>query len=93
MLTRKHVEDICLAYSGHKSCRYMIYDQLTGNHLCCKKVQGLKEEIDDRIEDYVDKAKENGQDLSMLGRPVGDNCPGYFYLKNTSQGYDVPGSA
>jgi hypothetical protein len=92
MLTKKQVEDICLLYSGHKSCRYAIYDQSTGKHLCCKKVQVLKEEIDKRIDEFTSKAKKNGQDLVLLGRPIGDNCPGYLYLKNTQQGYDVPGS-
>lgn len=93
MLTKKHSEDVCLVYVGHKTCRYMIYDQQTGKHMCSKKVQGLKDEIDQRIEEYVDRAKKNSQDLALMGRPIGDNCPGYLYLKNTLQGYDVPGSA
>ena len=92
MLSKKQSEDICLAFVGHKTCRYSVWDQQTGNHLCCKKVQGLKEAIDDRVERYSLKAKKNGQDLATLGRPVGDNCPGYLYLKNMLQGYDVPGS-
>jgi hypothetical protein len=93
MLSKKHLEDRCLVWGGHKTCRYLVYDQQTGKNLCCKQVQGLKDEIDKRIEDYTTKAKKNNQDLSMLGRPVGDNCDGYLYLKNTLQGYDVPGSA
>ena len=92
MLSKKQVDDVCLIYAGQKMCRYMIYDQQTGKHLCCKKVQELKEEIDKRVEEYVARAKKNGQDLSIMGRPVGDNCPGYLYLKNILQGYDVPGS-
>ncbi len=94
MLTKKQVEDMCLLYGGHKACRYPIYDQLTGKHLCVKKVQGVKDKIDQRVEAYIKKTKDNGQDLVMLGRAVGDGgvCQGYLYLKNAKQGYDVPGS-
>jgi hypothetical protein len=93
MLSKKQVEDMCLLYAGHKSCRYLIYDQETGKHLCCKKVQGLKNDIDNRIEMYLERVKKEGQDIAMLGRPLGDNCPGYLYLKSCLQGHDVPGSA
>lgn len=93
MLSKAHAENVCLVYFGHKTCRYMLYDQQTGKHLCSKQVQGLKEEIDDRVEAYMDKLKKNGQDIALMGRPVGDNCQGYLYLKNTLQGYDVPGSS
>jgi hypothetical protein len=71
----------------------MIYDQNTGKHMCCKLVPGLKDEIDTRIDEYIARAKKNGQDIANMGRPVGDNCPGYLYLKNAPQGCDIPGSA
>lgn len=93
MLSKAHVENICLAYAGHKTCRYLIYDQQTGKHLCCKKVPGLAEDVDKRIEVFLDKTNKDGQDLVMLGRPVGNNCQGYLYLKNAPQGFDIPGSA
>jgi hypothetical protein len=92
MLSKKQLEDTCLVFTGHKACRYLVYDQQTGKSLCCKKVAGLKEGIDKRIDAYIEKAKKNNQDLAMLGRPIGDNCQGYLYLKNTQQGYDIPGS-
>jgi len=82
-----------LVYFGHKSCRYLVYDQNSGEYLCCKKVSGLKEEIDKRVTEFENKSVVNGQDLSLLGRPLGDNCPGYLYLKNVQQGYDIPGSS
>ena len=94
MLSQKQVDDICLAYGGHKMCRYLVYDQQTGKHLCVKKVDQLRDEIDKRVEKHIEKAKANGQDLVMLGRTIGDgnSCKGYLYLKNKVQGYDIPGS-
>lgn len=92
MLSQNQVDDRCLAYGGHKMCRYLVYDQKTGKHLCIKKVDQLREEIDRRVEKHIEKAKATGQDLVMLGRAIGDNCQGYLYLKNVVQGYDIPGS-
>jgi hypothetical protein len=92
MLSKKHVEDRCLAYSGHKACRYLLYDRITGTYLCVKKVDAFKEDIDKRVEKHIERAKANNQDLITLGRGIADNCDGYLYLKNKQQGYDVPGS-
>lgn len=92
MLSKNHVAKRCLLYNGHKTCRYLVIDQITGDYLCVKKVPGLKDEIDDRVAVFEEKAKDNGQDVTNLGRPIGDNCQGYLYLKNTQQGFDIPGS-
>lgn len=88
-LTNKHVQDICLQYGGHKQCRYLIYDQTSGKHMCCKLVKALKDDVDKRIDEFLKKAKQNGQDPAMMGRGIGDNCQGYIFLKYKKQGYDV----
>lgn len=93
MLSKNQVEKVCLAYSGHKACRYLLYDRQTGEHLCVKKVEVFKEDIDKRVDKHIERAKTNNQNLITLGRGIGDNCDGYLYLKNKQQGYDVPGSA
>lgn len=92
MLSKNQVENVCLAYSGHKACRYLVYDRQSGIHLCIKKVEALKDEIDVRVDKHIEKAKSNQTDLIKLGRGIGDNCKGYLYLKNKAQGYDIPGS-
>jgi hypothetical protein len=88
-LTQKHIEDVCLVYGGHKSCRYLIYDQESGKYMCSKLVKQLKEDVDTRIDEYLAKLKKNGQDPSVMGRAIGDNCQGYIFLKYKKQGYDV----
>lgn len=88
-LSQKQVQDICLNYAGAKTCRFLVYDQTSGKHLCCKLVQKLREEVDERIDQYLDKMKQNGQDPALMGRAIGDNCQGYLYLKHKKQGFDV----
>lgn len=89
-LSQKQIEDVCLVYGGHKSCRYLIYDQESGKYLCSKLVTKLKEDVDTRIDEYLAKLKKNGQDPALMGRAIGDNCSGYIFLKYKKQGYDQP---
>lgn len=93
MLSDKHLNNICLSGYGYKTCRYLIHDMKAGKHLCCKKVPALRDEIGPRVDEYLSRAKKNGQDIALAGRPTGDNCQGYLFLKNTLQGYDIIGSA
>lgn len=82
---------MCLNYQGAKQCRYLSYDDTTGNQICLKKVPGKKDIIDKQVQKYVDKAKANGQDPAHMGRALGDNCKGYAPLKHKPQGYDIDG--
>ena len=92
-LTNKHAQDICLSWNGSKGCRYLTteYSNITGGfkHLCLKLVVAEKDRIDKEVEEYLKQAKKNGQDPSVMGRPIQDNCKGYIYLKYLKQGYDL----
>jgi hypothetical protein len=89
-LSQKQIEDVCLVYSGHKACRYLIMDQQSGKYMCGKLVATLKNDVDTRIDEYLDKLSQNGQDPAMMGRAIGDNCQGYIFLGYKKQGYDQP---
>lgn len=92
MLSQNQVNNICLPYNGYKCCRYLVEDDNTGDFLCCKKIQNLKDDIDERVDKHIASAARNNYSLEVLGKPVGDNCSGYLYLKSVLQGYDIPGS-
>ena len=88
-LSKKQLEDVCMYYGGHKACRYLVSDPSTGKHMCGKLVKKLKEDIDARTAEFLKKMKANNQDPQLMGRPLGDNCQGYIFLKYKKQGYDV----
>jgi hypothetical protein len=88
-LSTKQTQDICLVYGGHKACRYLVFDQESSKYLCSKLVKTLKDQLDERIDEYLSKMKKNGQDPATMGRAIGDNCQGYIFLKYKKQGYDV----
>ena len=86
-LSRNQVVNVCLAYGGHKCCRYLAVDA-RGRHDCMKKT-GHKTLIDNKTEEYLKKCKEKGVSPANQGFPVGINCPGYPSLQYIEVGYDV----
>lgn len=91
MLTLPQVRDVCLSYQGADQCRYLSYDDTTGNQICLKKVAAKKDIIDKQIKKFIEKAVAQGQDPKQMGRALGDNCKGYPPLKTVKQGYDIDG--
>jgi predicted aconitase len=67
-LTTKQVTDVCMVSSGHKACRYLVLDQDSGKYLCCKLMKLVKTEVDDKIDVYLAKLANHGQDPSMMHR-------------------------
>jgi hypothetical protein len=93
-LTDKHVVDICCHFSGSKACRYLSTEYSAAGtygykYLCLKLVPAEKARIDKEIDDFIKQTRKNGQDPRQLGRPLGDNCKGYIYLKYKKQGYNL----
>ena len=92
-LTDKHAQDICCCYNGAKCCRYLSTEftqtTLGYRHLCLKLVSSEKTRIDKEMDEFLKQCKKNGQDPKMMGRPLGDNCKGYIYLKYKKQGYNL----
>jgi hypothetical protein len=87
-LTQKHIQNVCLAWTGHKQCRYLGFSDTGAGH-CLKLVPKLKAEIDKEVEKFKKTAKQNGQSVPTLNRAVGDNCKGYVYTLHLKQGYDL----
>lgn len=87
-LTPLHVTNICLVWTGHKTCRYHTTGD-DGKNYCLKKTPAEKKRIDKEVAALYKQAKENGQKIRDFGRAIGDNCDGYLILKYLKQGYDV----
>jgi hypothetical protein len=91
-LTPLHVQDVCYGAASQVNpwgwnpsgnvCKYLSHE-IVGQKfvaLCLKKAPGILEE--------KKKKGELPHDFNKLG----DNCPGYRYMKHIDQGYDVPKS-
>lgn len=95
-LTPDQVKDVCMAGNtpGHASCRYLDYDAGDGVFLCAKKHPLLKKIKDEAVRYHEAEARRISLpvidyfDQYQIGHA--NNCPGYLYLKNTPQGFDVP---
>ena len=87
-LSRKHLQDVCLLYGGHKRCRYLAQDDNDWSKYYCVKRGPKKQEIDDEIDELVGDMQMKGQDPRKANIPLGDNCSGYPILKFIEQGYD-----
>lgn len=88
VLSLKQVEDVCLYY-GDKPycCRYLSKD---GGSFYCYKRTGFKRIIDIETEKEKERLIYESKDPYKEGViALGDNCPGYIFLKNKLQGYDV----
>ncbi len=88
MLSLKQVEDVCLYFEDRPyCCRYLSKDD---NSFYCYKKTGFKRIIDIETEKEKQKFIDNNEDPYKNGKiAFGDNCPGYAFLKNKLQGYDV----
>ena len=75
-LTKKHIKDVC-KFSGKSfthtaaSCRYFDIDYRTGEPVCLKLKPDLKKTIDEEVDLSIKEC-----DSTLLGLPMGDNCPG-----------------
>jgi ribosomal protein S10 len=87
MLSKKHLEDVCLCRSGSLTCRFLSME--SWDKFVCVKLRPIeKKKIDARVADIIQEAKKNGIDPAAANRPLGDNCQGYPLLKTIEQGYD-----
>jgi len=88
MLTKKQLDDVCLLGSGASECIYCTHDG-NGGHHCVKKTV-LKQKIDGRVKKFKTDQAKAGNDPAKANVPLGDNCPGYPFLRHIKQGYDIP---
>lgn len=82
-LTLNQLQDVCLLDHPDKSrvCRYLISDELDENKWYCQK---LRPNIKLTIDHDVFLSKKINANIAQ-----GDNCPGYPFLRNIQQGYDL----
>lgn len=88
MLSKKQIEDVCLAGGESKQCRYLCEDEYNSTFYCLKKTS-KKQLIDLEVKDFIsfcDKKEINPNDFYL---PMADNCSGFPFLKNIKQGYDI----
>ena len=92
MLSKNQLDNVCLLGQGCDCCRYLDQDELDySKFYCLKLIQAYKKKTDDKVSDFLDNCKKIKLDPYKQNTiPFGDNCPGYPYLKNVQQGYDVP---
>jgi hypothetical protein len=91
MLSRKHLNDVCLLYSGDsRRCRFLTQDDSDPSKWHCLKLTSRRQDIDVEVADFIKDCRRKGQDPAKSGMPLGDNCGGYPVLKNINQGYDCP---
>lgn len=87
MLSKKHLQDVCMCNQGSSACRYLSKE--SWDKFVCLKLRPIeKAKIDNRTADKYFEAKKKGIDPKTQNHPLGDNCPGYPVLKTIEQGYD-----
>ncbi len=91
MLSKKHLQDVCLLYSGDsRRCRFLTQDEHDFLKWHCLKLTSRRSDIDVEVSDFIKDARRKGQDPTKSHLPLGDNCGGYPVMKHIQQGYDVP---
>jgi hypothetical protein len=93
VLSKKHLDKYCLPYGAHLRCHYLAEDDNNSTKFYCLKKSNKKTIVDKELKEVLELLKKKGNDPKKQGIPLGNNCPGYFLLKNVQQGYDVPGSS
>ena len=89
MLSKKHLEDICLLLSGdYKQCRYLEEDPHGWKWYCIKHNKDLKLKTDQTVAMFVADCKRNKVDPKTQSYALSDNCAGFPLLKHIEQGYD-----
>ena len=89
MLSDKQLNDVCLLHQDHGQCRYLDEDPRTWQYHCMKHRKVRKDDIDEKVSDFLIECKKKGVDPDSQGFPMGDNCSGFPVLKHIQQGYDV----
>ncbi len=90
MLSKKHLNNVCMLGRQHKECRYLESDDFDYNKYYCQKHRpNEKKKIDIKLNAFVAECKRKGLDLAKQSKPLGDNCSGYALLKHKLQGIDV----
>lgn len=91
MLSRKHLQDVCLLYSGDaRRCRFATQDESDYSKWYCLKLTSRRKDIDVEVADFIKESRRKGQDPTKANLPLGDNCAGYPVLRSIEQGYDKP---
>lgn len=91
MLSKKHLQDVCLLYSGDtRRCRFLTQDESDGLKWHCLKLTARKNDIDVEVSDFIKDCRRKGQDPTKSNLPLGDNCNGYPVMRSFEQGYDKP---
>jgi|688.fasta_scaffold276092_2 hypothetical protein len=89
MISEKHLQDVCMAHCGSKTCRYLYNDELDPNQWHCNKLRPIeKSKIDNYITNFIKDCSKRKVNPKKLNQPLGDNCEGLLLLKNIKQGYD-----
>lgn len=90
MLSKKHLEDYCLPYSGHLRCRFLAEDEHDWSKFYCIKKSKKRAEINAEVVELIKEMKQKGLSPETQGVPLGDNCDGFILLRHLEQGYDKP---
>jgi len=90
MLSLKQLQDVCLCHDGtFERCRYLEQDEDDwSTFFCVKLVPKKRADIDEQIDQFVEKCHKLGKDPTKENIPLGDNCKGYLKLRAVQQGYD-----
>jgi hypothetical protein len=84
MLSLKQIEHVCNFFdSPSKSCRYLLEENK--EYFCLKKT-GFRASIDNDVENYINKCKDENRNPENGMVALGDHCAGLPYLKNKIQG-------
>jgi len=90
MLSKLQVQNVCLAGSGNKCCRYLTEDDLDPNKFHCSKLRPIEKfKIDEEINVFLKDCKRKKIDPLKYSKPIGNNCEGYLIFHNIEQGYDA----
>lgn len=90
MLSLKQVTNVCMQYQGSSQCRYLEQDRSDYKKCYCKKQTSDKVILDELIKEHWEDCKKKGINPAKTSDAQGDNCPGYPFLADILQGYDVP---
>lgn len=91
MISKKHAEDVCMAYQMGKTCRYCMK---IGPDLQCVKLTKAKKEVDLAVQAVLAECLLKGLDPydknTVLPIGLKDNCPGFPFTRYVEQGFDKP---
>lgn len=89
MLTKKHLQDVCLLNQGSAQCRYLEADPRDYTKFVCKKKTPSRNIYDELVEEHIKQCASEGVDPKQTSEAQGNNCSGYLPFKNILQGYDL----